>query len=170
MRLGRFVFARARASVCARATVRLAPVVTPSDGLPAQPAGTLLAMAAGPASETREQWANRLRLLLSPKDSINADGSVKQEFYKPKKIVFVVDKKWGEAEKLKLYEASPRRALLPYPVAAQRRSRTAQGLEKYGVGAWKEMRAALLPEVRSRHPPPLFAACRGCVLTSARRF
>ena len=80
-------------------------------------------------------------LQLSPKDSVNEDGSVRQEFFKPRKarrgrrkegrrarlcwecppptdaararlratpaqkVVFVVDKKWGEAEKLKLYEA-----------------------------------------------------------------
>ena len=26
-----------------------------------------------------------------------------------------------------------------------------QGLEKFGVGAWREIRAQLLPDVRSRH-------------------
>jgi hypothetical protein len=114
-------------------------------------------MAAGPASETREQWANRLRLLLSPKDSINADGSVKQEFYKPKKIVFVVDKKWGEAEKLKLYEASPptRAPPLPRGCAAPLTRRPGSGEVRSGRVEGDAGRAA----ARGALPPSPTAVC-----------
>jgi hypothetical protein len=41
--------------------------------------------APAPAIEDRTAWANRMRLLLSPKGSVNDDGSIKQEFFKPKK-------------------------------------------------------------------------------------
>jgi hypothetical protein len=89
-------------------------------------------MAAGAVEEDRVAWANRMRLLLSPKGSVNEDGSIKQarlpvlcasvgvqltaaclrappallqEFFKPKQVVYVAEKKWGETERDKLYEA-----------------------------------------------------------------
>jgi hypothetical protein len=81
-----------------------------------------------------------MRLLLSPKGSVNADGSIKQarlacrawrwrslqlalkasadsrvcaslqEFFKPKQVVYVAEKKWGDTERDKLYEARRARA------------------------------------------------------------
>ena len=92
-----------------------------------------MAASAG-AADDRVAWANRMRLLLSPKGAVNADGSIKQarlvamhtvallrspdgacalllqEFFKPKQVVYVAEKKWGETERDKLYEARPARA------------------------------------------------------------
>ncbi|CAL8462744.1 g2277 [Coccomyxa elongata] len=74
-------------------------------------------------AENRIQWVKDLRRILSPPDMIAEDGSVNQEFFKPKKVVLVDDKKWGSAERDLLY----------------------QGLEKYGVGKWGDICAELLP-------------------------
>jgi hypothetical protein len=128
--------------------------------------------------EDRIAWANKMRLLarcalavlgagfwrqlacapltharrsqLCPKGSVNEDGSIRQEFFKPKKararaaraslsagrvrqasvcwsaanaahapllaqVIFVADKKWGDAERDKLYEARPCCVLRPLP-------------------------------------------------------
>ncbi len=46
-----------------------------------------------------------------------------QDFFKPKQILLVGDKRWGMAETVLLYE----------------------GLERWGVGRWKEISASLLP-------------------------
>ena len=47
---------------------------------------------------------------------------MKQDFYKPKKVVYMTEhKKWGDSEKAKLYT----------------------GLQTLGVGAWREMRSTL---------------------------
>ena len=92
-----------------------------------------------------------------------------QEFFKPKQVVYVAEKKWGDTERDKLYEARRGRASAPRsrqraaarkPSPATRRSATrsaertrsaaAQGLEKYGIGSWREIRAQLLPDVCSR--------------------
>ena len=85
------------------------------------------------APDERVAWANRMRLLMSPKGAVNADGSIKQaraaaarvgaaqltpttclqEFFKPKQVVYVAEKKWGDAERDKLYEARRGRANAP---------------------------------------------------------
>jgi hypothetical protein len=41
-------------------------------------------------AEERVQWARDMRRLLSPPDMLLADGSVNQEFFKPKKVPAMV--------------------------------------------------------------------------------
>mmetsp|Transcript_25891 Transcript_25891/g.49223 ORF Transcript_25891/g.49223 Transcript_25891/m.49223 type:complete len:157 (+) Transcript_25891:117-587(+) len=72
----------------------------------------------------RVAYAKRLRLLVSPKGSINEEGSIIQDFFKPQKVMFVQEKTWGIEEKEKLY----------------------QGIEEYGVGEWNKVKEALLPK------------------------
>jgi hypothetical protein len=72
----------------------------------------------------RKEWAARLRKILSPPGMLNEDCTIKQDFFKPKKVVIQQDRRWGVAEKAKLLE----------------------GLEKYGVGDWKTMTSKLLPK------------------------
>ena len=72
----------------------------------------------------RKEWAARLRKILSPPGMLNEDCTIKQDFFKPKKVVIQQDRRWGDAEKEKLLE----------------------GLEKYGVGDWKTIVSKLLPK------------------------
>jgi len=72
----------------------------------------------------KTEWAARLRQILSPPDMLNEDGTIKQDYFKPKKVVIQTDRRWGDAEKEKLLE----------------------GLEKFGVGGWKDIVAKLLPK------------------------
>lgn len=60
-----------------------------------------------------------MRKQFSPEGMCNEDGSINQDFFKPKKIIIQLteDKKWGPAERDALYK----------------------GLEKFGVGKWKEI-------------------------------
>lgn len=80
--------------------------------------------------------------------------------------MFVIDKKWGDAERDKLYEARgsavdnsrPGRQQLqlsfsPLTASLARVPHLPQGLETYGVGAWKDIRSNLLPAVRPLHSP-----------------
>lgn len=71
----------------------------------------------------RVAWAAAMRTKLSPQDMLNEDGAINQEFFKPKKVVLKVDRKWGDMERDKLSE----------------------GLATLGVGAWREIVARLLP-------------------------
>jgi hypothetical protein len=55
---------------------------------------------------------------------LQPDGAVDQQFFRPKQVVIMNDaKKWGDAERDLLY----------------------QGLEKHGVGKWREIGEELLP-------------------------
>lgn len=64
-------------------------------------------------------WGNSMRRQFSPPGVSLEDGSINQEFFKPKRIIIQLTeaKRWGESEKL---------ALL-------------QGIEKHGVGKWREI-------------------------------
>ena len=68
----------------------------------------------------RIQWANSLRKVVTRKDAIDAEtGALKQQFFKPTKIVFETSgKKWGDDQRQKLYE----------------------GLHTFGVGEWMKMK------------------------------
>ena len=70
--------------------------------------------------EARISWANSLRKVVTRSDAIEStDGSIRQQFFKPTKIVFETSgKKWGDAQKEKLYE----------------------GLRTFGVGEWAKMK------------------------------
>jgi len=72
----------------------------------------------------RKEWAARLRQLLSPPGMLNEDGTIDQSFFKPKKVVIHVDRRWGDAEKDKLVE----------------------GIRSHGVGGWRTMKEKLLPK------------------------
>lgn len=72
--------------------------------------------------DQRIQWAISMRQKFSPSGMMNEDGSVNQDFFKPKRVVIVNERRWGEAEKEALYK----------------------GLEKYGVGKWREIGAEFL--------------------------
>jgi hypothetical protein len=68
----------------------------------------------------RIQWANSLRKVVTRKDAIDTEtGALKQQFFKPTKIVFETSgKKWGDDQRQKLYE----------------------GLHIFGVGEWMKMK------------------------------
>ena len=70
--------------------------------------------------EERIQWANSLRKVVTRKDAIDTEtGALKQQFFKPTKIVFETSgKKWGDDQRQKLYE----------------------GLHTFGVGEWMKMK------------------------------
>ena len=53
-------------------------------------------------------WSNKMRLQFSPEGMCHPDGSINQDFFKPKKIIIQLteDKKWGEQEKNALYKVN----------------------------------------------------------------
>ncbi|EFN55627.1 hypothetical protein CHLNCDRAFT_133791 [Chlorella variabilis] len=67
----------------------------------------------------RLEWVKQMRSAFSPEGMCKADGEVDQDFFKPKNIIIRLkdDEKWGAAQKEALYK----------------------GLERYGVGKWREM-------------------------------
>lgn len=73
--------------------------------------------------QERIEYVIDLRRRFSPPGMLNEDGSVKQEFFKPKGVVIVNDKHWGAEERELLYK----------------------GLEKYGIGKWHEIAEEFLP-------------------------
>ena len=64
----------------------------------------------GPSAEDimaeKIAWAAKMRQLLSPEGMCHEDGSINQDFFKPKKIIIQLteDKKWGQPEKEALYK------------------------------------------------------------------
>ncbi|KAK3273726.1 hypothetical protein CYMTET_18048 [Cymbomonas tetramitiformis] len=72
----------------------------------------------------RVAWANKMRLAVSPAECLDAEGGLVQDFFKPKKVVFVEAKVWANEDTENLYK----------------------GLEKYGIGQWSAMRHELLPK------------------------
>lgn len=83
-------------------------------------------LASVPQAEKTErlQWVHDMRAAFSPAAMLTDDGDIRQEFFKPKKVVLVDDKKWGNVERDLLYEA----------------------LEKHGVGNWREISEQYLPK------------------------
>jgi len=72
----------------------------------------------------KQEWSRKMRLMFSPKDMISEDGSLNQEYFKPKQeILGLKIKKWKDEE---------RKLLI-------------QGIEKYGIGNWKQIKEELLP-------------------------
>ena len=71
-------------------------------------------------NDERIQWANALRKVVTRPDAIDVEtGAIRQSFFKPTKIVFETSgKKWGDAQREKLYE----------------------GLATFGVGEWMKMK------------------------------
>ena len=70
--------------------------------------------------DARIAWANSMRLTVTRPDALNDDGSINQQFFKPKKVVFeTASKKWTDVERAALYV----------------------GLETHGVGEWSTMKA-----------------------------
>ena len=87
-------------------------VAMPSTSAPAQS-----------VEDARHAWMLEMRRTFSPPGMLNEDGSINQEFFKPKRVIVVQDRKWGDAERELLYK----------------------GLERFGVGKWREIGAELLP-------------------------
>jgi hypothetical protein len=71
----------------------------------------------------RQEWARRLRLKLSPRDMIKEDGSLNEDYFKPKRVA-ISSRKWGEKERELLIK----------------------GIEKFGIGEWAEISKHFLPE------------------------
>lgn len=71
-------------------------------------------------------WVIEMRRKFSPEGMLNEDGTINQDFFKPKRVVIIDDKgkKWGAEERDNLY----------------------QGLEKHGVGKWREISEEFLPK------------------------
>lgn len=69
------------------------------------------------------EWTKLMRAKFSPQGMLNGDLTINQDFFKPTKVVIVSEKKWGDAERDLLYK----------------------GLEKYGVGKWREISGEYLP-------------------------
>jgi hypothetical protein len=88
-------------------------VVLETDSAPAGAAET----------EDRIKYAAEMRRLFSPAGMVNADGSINQEFFRPKRVITVHDQRWGDAERDLLYE----------------------GIARFGIGRWNEIEAVLLP-------------------------
>lgn len=60
--------------------------------------------------EERVEWAKSLRLLVSPPEILEADGTIHQEWFRPKLIGKASSepaKKWGEEQKDLLVEVCP---------------------------------------------------------------
>ena len=84
----------------------------------ASPCGTLAP--AEPPLDPRIAWANFIRKIVTRPDAINEDGSLNQQFFKPKKVVYAAEKaKWNDDDKENLYK----------------------GIEKYGIdpSSWKKI-------------------------------
>lgn len=73
----------------------------------------------------RLEWICEMRRRFSKPEMLNEDGSIRQEYFKPDKVL-IADKKrkWGNKERELLYK----------------------GLEKYGVGNWKDIGDEFLPD------------------------
>ncbi len=65
-----------------------------------------------PDPDPRKAWVLQMRRAFSPPGMLLPDGGVNQDFFRPRRVVLVQDRRWGDAE----------RELLT------------QGLEKFGVG------------------------------------
>ena len=71
----------------------------------------------------RHQYIIDMRRIYSPPNMINADGSINQDFFKPKRIVVLRPRcKWGKPQRDALYK----------------------GLEVHGIGKWREIAADFL--------------------------
>lgn len=75
------------------------------------------------SNQARVDYAIHMRKLFSPPGMLNADGSINQEFFRPRKVLTLTDRKWGEQEREQLYK----------------------GLDKHGVGRWREIGEEMLP-------------------------
>ncbi|GAX81856.1 hypothetical protein CEUSTIGMA_g9284.t1 [Chlamydomonas eustigma] len=74
--------------------------------------------------EERQAWASQMREKFSPKGMVNMDGTINQEFFRPKHVLLVKEKRWGIDETDLLYK----------------------GIERFGVGKCQEISMHLLPE------------------------
>jgi hypothetical protein len=52
----------------------------------------------------RDAYARHMRQLFSPPDMLAPDGGINQEFFRPRMVVTLADRKWGEAERQLLYK------------------------------------------------------------------
>ena len=85
--------------------VMASPCGTPAEALIADP---------------RIAWANSIRKIVTRPDALNDDGSLNQQFFKPKRVVFATEKaKWNDEDKENLYK----------------------GIEKFGIdpSSWKKI-------------------------------
>ncbi|KAG2486117.1 hypothetical protein HYH03_015212 [Edaphochlamys debaryana] len=74
-------------------------------------------------SAERLQYVIDMRRKFSPPGMLNPDGSINQDFFKPRRVVLVQERaKWGDVERDGLYK----------------------GLEVYGVGKWREISTEFL--------------------------
>ncbi|WIA18127.1 hypothetical protein OEZ85_009605 [Tetradesmus obliquus] len=78
---------------------------------------------AGDPQQQRRDYAMHMRRLFSPPGMLHPDGSINQEFFRPKKVVTLTDKRWGDAEREALYA----------------------GLAKHGIGRWRDIGQDMLP-------------------------
>ena len=72
------------------------------------------------AVDPRVAWANEMRKVVTRADALNEDGSLNQQFFKPKKVVFATEKaKWSDNDWENLYK----------------------GIEKFGIdpSSWKKI-------------------------------
>lgn len=89
-------------------------VLAPAMGEPAS------SMQPAPVEDARVAWANEMRKVVTRPDALNDDGSLNQQFFKPKKVVYAAEKaKWNESDWENLYK----------------------GIEKYGIdpSSWKKI-------------------------------
>lgn len=92
----------------------------PAAGVPEK----VLSSAEQDRHNARDAWVHGMRARFSPANLVSDDGTLNQDFFKPERVVFVTGKRWGAEEKERLY----------------------QGLEKHGVGRWREIGEELLPQ------------------------
>ena len=100
--------------------VMASPCGTPSEAIVADP---------------RIAWANSIRKIVTRPDALNDDGSLNQQFFKPKRVVFATEKaKWNDEDKENLYKGiekfCPGRDVLFIRIKASRLIGS-QGLNRY---------------------------------------
>jgi len=79
----------------------------------------------GPSKDAEKvDWATSMRLKFTPKDMLNADGSLNQLYFKPRHASKLKEKKWTQKERRLLME----------------------GICRYGIGNWGPMKEELLPD------------------------
>ena len=69
----------------------------------------------GPGTDDpRVAWANATRLAVTRADALNADGSLNQQFFKPKKVVYATEKaKWNDQDWDNLYRGIEKHGIDP---------------------------------------------------------
>lgn len=88
-------------------------------------------------------WTKEMRKRYSPDGVCTADGSINQDFFKPKRIIIQLseDKRWGPAEKEALYKVGTNKVLAAFAISISRESQKKKLVvfAKKKCRGWKSM-------------------------------